>query len=279
MSARKGLSAAIVMLALCSVSAGQSKAPGEKPAPKLDPKAAEVVRQMCDYFKAAQGFSVDISRTLTLTASGKKNEMASTVHMAVRRPNLVSASWERSGAQVVPITGALVCDGKNLYVHIPLLKQYTADKAPADLGAVFSSKAAIPLVADAPIFLNNLLENNPYDSVMDGMLSATDAGTEEVAGAKYHRVKFVKADADVEVWIATGEKPLLLKAMLDATKSLQHVEGLPANAQIKLTIRFEKWAMNPDLPDERFKFVPPEGAQEVAGFSEPDEPAAIPPGK
>jgi hypothetical protein len=279
MSARKGFFAAVLMLALCSAAMGQPKIPDEKPAPKLDPKATEVVRQMCDYFKAAQGFSVDIVRTLTLTANGKKNEMTSTVHMSVRRPNLVSASWERSGAQVVPITGTLVCDGKNLYVHIPLLKQYTAGKAPADLGAVFSSKAAIPLVADAPIFLDSLLENNPYDSFMDGVLSATCAGTEEIAGAKYHRVKFVQDDADVEVWIAAGEKPLLLKAMLDAAKSLQHVEGLPADAQMKLTIRFEKWAMNPDLPDERFKFVPPEDAQKVASFSEPDEPAAIPPPK
>jgi hypothetical protein len=276
MSARKGFFAAFLMLALCPAAMGQPKIPDEKPAPKLDPKATEVVRQMCDYFKAAQGFSVDIARTLTLTTGGKKNEMTSTVHMAVRRPNFVSASWERSGAQVVPITGTLVCDGKNLYVHIPLFKQYMAGKAPADLGAVFSSKDAIPLVADAPIFLDNLLDNNPYDSVMDGVLSATCAGTEEVAGVKYHRVKFVQDDADVEVWIATGEKPLLLKAMLDST---QHVEGLPADAQTKLTIRFEKWAMNPDLPDERFKFVPPEDAQKVASFSEPDEPAAIPPGK
>ena len=223
MRARKGLSAAIAMLALCSVAMGQPKAPAEKPAPKLDPKATEVVRQMCDYFKAAKGLSVDISYTLTKTAGGKKNEMTSTVHMAVRRPNLVSVSWEPGGAQAVPMTGTLVCDGKNLYVSIPLLKQYTAGKAPADLGAVFSSKDAIPLVAEVPLFLDTLLANNPYDSVMDGVLSTSYAGTEEIEGGRYHRVKFVQDDADVEVWIAAGEKPLLLKAMLDPTKSLKRM--------------------------------------------------------
>jgi thiol-disulfide isomerase/thioredoxin len=37
--------------------------------------------------------------------------------------------------------------------------------------------------------------------------------------------------------------------------------------------------MNPDLPDERFKFVPPEGAKKVESFSQPDQPAALPLGK
>jgi thiol-disulfide isomerase/thioredoxin len=67
--------------------------------------------------------------------------------------------------------------------------------------------------------------------------------------------------------------------MVDATRSLKHIEGVPADAQMMLAIRFEKWAMNPDAPDERFKFVPPEGSQKVASFSQPDEPATIPPGK
>ena len=279
MCARKGLSAAIAILALCSLAAGRPNAATEKPAPKLDPKATEVIRQMCDCFKAAKGLSVEMSRTMTMTVGGKKNGMTSTVRMAVRRPNLVSVSWERGGAQAVPITGTLVCDGKNLYVSIPLLKEYTASKAPADLGALLSSKDAIPLIADAPLFLDDLLQNDPYDSVMVGVLNTSYAGTEQIEGAKCHRVKFVRDNADVEVWIAAGEKPLPLRAMLDATKSLKQMEGVPPDAQVKLEFRFEKWAMNPDLPDERFKFAPPEGAQKVASFSEPDEPATIPPGE
>jgi len=279
MCTSKGFSATIAMLMLCSVAAGQPKAAVEKPAPKLDPKATEVVQQMCDYFKAAKGLSVDISYTMTETAGEKKNERTSAVRMAVRRPNLVSVSWELGGAQTVPITGALVCDGKDLYVSIPLLKQYTAGKAPADLGAVFSSKDAIPLVAAVPLFLDILLVNNPYDSIMDGVLSTGYIGTEEIEGAHYRRVKFAQEDSDVEIWVAAGEKPLLLKATVDMTKSLKHVQGLPPDAQLKVAIRFEKWAMNPDAPDERFKFVPPEGSQKVASFSQPDEPATIPPGK
>jgi peroxiredoxin len=279
MCASKGLSAAVAMLMLCSAALAQPKAGAEKPAPKLDPKATEVIRQMCDYFKAAKGLSVEISYTLTETAGTKKSERTSTVHMTVRRPNLVSVAWELGGAQTVPITGTLTCDGKNLYVSIPLLKQYTAGKAPEDLGAVFSSKDAIPLVAAVPLFLDNLLVSNPYDTIMEGVLGTSYGGTEEIESAKYHRVRFVQEDSDVEVWVAAGDKPLLLKAMVDATRSLKHIEGVPADAQMMLAIRFEKWAMNPDAPDERFKFVPPEGSQKVASFSQPDEPATIPPGK
>jgi hypothetical protein len=279
MSARKGFSVAVWILALSSAAAGQPNTADEKPAPRLDPKATQVVRQMCDYFKAAQGLSVDISRTLAMTGGGKKSEMTSVVHMAVRRPNLASVSWERGGAQAVPISGLLVCDGKNLYVSIPLLKQYTAGKAPADLGALFTSRDAMPLVADAPLFLDNLLDNDPYNSIMDGLLSMNYAGTEEIAGVRYHRVKFVQENADVEAWIASGDQPLLLKVVMDATKSLKPLQGLPADAQMLLTIRFDKWAMNPDLPDERFKFVPPEDVQKVASFFEPVAPSAVPPGK
>jgi peroxiredoxin len=279
MCASKGFAAVIGVLMLCSAAAGQPKTAAEKPAPKLDPKATEVIRQLCDYFKAAKGLTVDISYTMTQTAGDRKNERTSAVRMAVRRPNLASVSWELGGAQTVPITGALVCDGKNLYVSIPLLKQYTASKAPADLGAVFSSKDAIPLVAAVPFFLDNLLVNDPYDNVMDGVLSTSYAGAEKIEGPQYHRVKFVQEDSDVEIWVAAGETPLLLKAMVDLTKSLKRVPGVPPDAQMKLAIRFEKWAMNPDLPDERFKFVPPEGAKKVASFSQPDEPSTIPAGQ
>ncbi len=279
MRASKGLSAAVAILMLCSAALAQPTAPPEKPAPKLDPKATEVIRQMCDYFKAAQGLSVDISYALTETVGAKKSERTSTVHMTVRRPNLASVSWELGGAQTVPIAGTLMCDGKNLNVSIPLLKQYTAGKAPDDLGAVFSSKDAIPLVAAVPLFLDNLLVSNPYDTIMDGVLATSYSGPEEIEGAKYHRVKFVQEDSDVEIWIAAGDKPLILKAMVDATRSLKHIEGVPAGAQMMLAIRFDKWTMNPDVPDERFKFVPPAGSQKVASFSEPDEAATIPPGK
>ena len=280
MRVHSGLSAAVAVLALCSLPAAQPNAEAVKPAPKLDPKATEVVRRMCDYFKAAQALSVDMSRTLTMTAGGKKNEMTSTAHMAVRRPNLAFVAWERGGAQAAPMSCTLVCDGKSLYVSIPILKQYTATQAPADLGAVFASKAAIPLIAEVPLFMDNLLTENPYESVMEGVLSASYVGTEEIEGAKYHRVKFVQDNADVDVWIAAGEKPLLLKALLDATKSLkQQMQSVPADAQVKLEIRFTKWDMNPDLPDERFKFLAPEGAQKVASFTDPDQPAAIPLGK
>jgi peroxiredoxin len=279
MSALRGLLAVVLMLAVCSVTLGQPKAPSAKPAPKLDPKATDVIRQMCDYFKAAQGLSVEISRTLTVTAGGKKNEMTSTVQMAVRRPNFVCVSAEQRAAQAPPFTITLLCDGKNLYLHFPSMKQYTASKAPADLGAVFTSRDALPLLAQVPLFLDNLLDNNPYDAVMNGVLSTSYAGTEEVAGAQYHRVIFVQDNADVEIWIAAGARPLLLKAVMDATKSLKSMQGVPADAQMKLTARFDKWAMNSDLPDDRFKFVPPEGAQKVASFSDPDEPATIPLGK
>jgi hypothetical protein len=277
MRARKGMSAAIAMLALCSLAAGQPR--DQKPAPRLDPKATEVLRQMCDYFKSVKGLSVDISRTLTMTVGGKTGEITCPVHLAVRRPNFAAVSWERGGAQAVPITGTLACDGKTLYVLIPLLKQYTAGKAPADLGALFSSKDAIPLVADAPLLLDNLFANDPYESVMEGAVSTSYVGTEEVAGAKCHCVKIAQDDGEWELWVAAGDRPLILKAVLDATKSLKRIQRVPADAQMKLVLRFEKWAINPDLTDDRFAFVPPEGARKVASFSEPEERATVPRGK
>ncbi len=279
MRASKGLSAAVAMLVLCSAALAQPIAPAEKPAPKLDPKATEVIRQMCDYFKAAQGLSVDIAYTLTETAGAKKNERTSAVHMTVRRPNLVYVSWELGGAQTVPITGTLVCDGKNLYVSIPLLKQYTAGKAPADLGAVFSSKDAIPLVAAVPLFLDNLLVSNPYDTIMEGVLSTSYAGPEEIAGAKYHRVKFVQEDSDVEVWVAAGDKPLILKAMVDATKSLKHMRGRAGRCADDAGDPLRQVGDEPGRAGRTLQVRSARGSQKVASFSEPDEPATIPPGK
>jgi peroxiredoxin len=279
MRSRKGLAAAVVLLALCSAAAGQPEAAPGKAAPTLDPKATSIIRQMCNCFKAANGLSVDASYTLTRTAGGQSNEATSTVRMAARRPNLLCVSWAQSSAQAEPMTCTLVCDGKNLYVSIPLLKQYTASKAPADFGALFSSKDAIPLISSVPLFLDSLLDNDPYESIMGAVISARYVGAEAVEGGRCHHLKLAREDEDVDLWVAAGEKPLPLKAILDPSKSLRRMAGAPADVQRKLTIRFENWAINPDLPAERFQFVPPGGSRKVASLIEPDEPATIPAGE
>jgi thiol-disulfide isomerase/thioredoxin len=165
----------------------------------------------------------------------------------------------------------LVCDGKNLYVSMPLLKQYTVSKAPADFGEMFVSRDAMPLVSKVPLFLDSLLTNDPYDHLTGRALRTVFVGTEEIQGGRYDRVKITQEDSDCDLWIAAGQKPLPLKVVLDLTKSLARMGITAADMPRTVTIRFDKWEINPDLPDERFRFVSPEGSRKVTSLTGPDE--------
>ena len=69
-----------------------------------------------------------------------------------------------------------------------------------------------------------------------------------------HHLAFEQATIDWQIWIDAGAEPLPRKLVI-AYKTEDEVP------QYSVTIR--KWKLDPKLPDELFRFEPPEGAQRV----------------
>lgn len=95
--------------------------------------------------------------------------------------------------------------------------------------------------------------------------SASYAGIKEaVDGTKCHHLKFVQNDHDWEMWSAVGEQPLVIRVVVDLKKLVRKQAAAPPGMEMQLVIRCSTWATNPQLPDERFKFTPPEGVRKEA---------------
>ena len=69
-----------------------AEAPKKAKAPDIEPKAGEVLKQMCDYLKNLQQFSVqaEVTEDVLLT-SGQRIQYARSVEASVRRPDRMRA--------------------------------------------------------------------------------------------------------------------------------------------------------------------------------------------
>ncbi len=262
----------LALAGICSVARGQEAVlPG-----KIDPNAEKLVRQISDYYGGLKSFSCDLSITTKIEAVGTKDERTSVLKVAMQRPNKVS---------IVPadgVTGMSVqCDGRKLHVSIPMARRYVVSEAPASLDGL-SSERELAMMGALTMhtwpFLAALLASSPYEQIAAGVREAKYGGTEEIGGVKYRRAAFAQEFFDWQIWVLDGERPLVWKLVPDLSKAIQRAaESRPEMAGVKMevTAQFTNWQVDVDLPEERFKFAPPAGAEQVdslfAGPPMPEE--------
>jgi thiol-disulfide isomerase/thioredoxin len=116
--------------------------------------------------------------------------------------------------------------------------------------------------------LAELIADDPYKSIMEGVKTATYVGAEALDGAQAHHLKCTQDQFDWEVWIAAEGDPLLRKAVVDLTKSIANT---PAAAQLKgqkleLIQTFKNWKVDAAADEKAFAFQPPPGSQKVDSF-------------
>ena len=78
-------------------------------------------------------------------------------------------------------------------------------------------------------------------------------GTELVRNRAHHHVAFRNPEVDVQIWLST-EGPLLPGKMSISSK---WEGGAPR------FVIFMDWNLNPDIPEGKLRFVPPEGATQI----------------
>jgi thiol-disulfide isomerase/thioredoxin len=118
--------------------------------------------------------------------------------------------------------------------------------------------------------LFELIADDPYKMVMEGVKTATYVGAEALDAGKAHHLKCTQDQFDWEVWVAAEGDPLLRKIVLDMTKSIANT---PAAAQLKgqkveVIQTFKDWKVDAAADDKTFAFQPPAGSQKVDSFFE-----------
>src|SRR4030095_413082 len=105
-----------------------------------------------------------------------------------------------------------------------------------------------------PLPVAGFLAKDTYARMMDGGETALDARTPTVDGVACMPLAFTEAEADWQLWIEEGAKPLPRRIAVTYKK----VEGAP-----RVVTAMSDWKLSPTIPPAMFVFSPPAGATKV----------------
>ncbi len=105
-----------------------------------------------------------------------------------------------------------------------------------------------------PFPVAGFLLKDPYAKMMEGVKTAFDAGDSEVDGVACRHLAFSEEEADWQVWIEKGGKPLPRRIAVTYKKA----PGAP-----RVVTTLSEWNLSPAIPAGDFVFTPPAGATKV----------------
>ena len=105
-----------------------------------------------------------------------------------------------------------------------------------------------------PLPAAGFLLKDPYAKMMEGVKTAFDAGEAEIDGVACRHLAFSEEDADWQVWIENGAKPLPRRIAVTYKK----IEGAP-----RVVTSLSDWNLSPTIAAGEFAFTPPAGATKV----------------
>ncbi len=216
--------------------------------PEIEPEALSVVQAMSDYLAASNDFYYEIDTTYDVVQpSGMKVEMGVARKILVSRPNRMRMeAIRRSGRE-----GILVFDGGHIWAHSEEDNVYAQTEQVGDL--VESIDFAVSeLGIKAP--LSELASPDLFASIARDLESAEHLGEEVIQGVTSHHLLLSNDYADFQMWIKTGDEPLLQRIVIDYREE---------RGQPQFRGQFSNWNMAPKNTAGKFTFVPPKDAERI----------------
>jgi hypothetical protein len=187
---------------------------------------------------------------------GKRHSSTEAVY-DIEKPNRFALKTKIDGK---PQMGPdLICDGKKMFTHAKGRKEYTEEDAAKDLAPITAALPVLRLPSTGLLF-QNVLADDPYDALMQGVTSAKYAGTEKVNGTEAHHLKFEQPGLNWELWIAATGKPVVLKA-------LTVLEG-DGGAKSKVVETYSNWKIDEAPAKDAFTFSPGAESKKVESFKQ-----------
>lgn len=243
---RERLKAVALLLALSALPAvAQTGAAGGGPAKRIDARADQLLRKMCDYLGGLKAFTLQTTNTLeVIQFDGEKIGFESVASVTVQRPKIRS---HRVGVD----EAELLYDGKALTIYSKAGNSYATEPAPPTMEGAIDLLRSV-LGVDLPG--GDLLYSDAYAGLMQDVFEADYLGVETVAGAHTHHLAFRGREVDFQVWVEDGDKPLPRKYVI----TTKWMTGAPT-----FGISMTNWNLTPRLDDTAFVFTPPAGARKI----------------
>jgi hypothetical protein len=235
-----------ILGAACMAAAvlAQSGAGAKEPAP--DAKA--ILMRMADFLSKSPRMSVTVHGSYdALQAEGDKVEWNDVREVTLSRPNLLRINTQRSdGAR-----NLLVFDGKEITTFDESSKAYAQASHPGSV-----DDAVVYFVRDLGMRLPLavLLTSRLPAELAQRVQSVEYVEKTATLSAPAHHIAGKTATVDFQLWIADGDRPAPLRAVL----TYKEAPGQP-----QFRAQFSDWNFDSQPPASAFTFTPPEGAKKI----------------
>lgn len=251
---------------VAAVLPGPSVAETNAVAVQPDPAVGKALMALATHLQSARNFHCEVSFLINSEMEGMKQEISATYGLTAERPNRLALRHIRGMAG-----NSVLCNGKTLVTYAPSLNRFTEGEAPKSLDQF--SQGVGPMSGNM-LFVDNLLRDDIYAAIMEGVNRAVYVGRETVEGVECDHLKFEQDQLDWEMWVSVGRAPLVIQVLSDMSKGLGSMAGenpLPKGMRMTVLNRFTGWAVDAALAPESFVFTPPAGAHRAESLFESDE--------
>jgi hypothetical protein len=207
-----------------------------------------MLMKMADYLAKAPAWSVTVHAAYdAVQPDGFKVEWNEVRTVTLKRPDRLRVESERSdGARSL-----VVFDGKQITTFDENAKVYARTQHPGSV-----DDAVVYFVHDLGMRLPlavMLLDRMPTE-LQQRVQSAKYVEKTATLGAPAHHIAARTPTVDLQVWIADGDRPLPVRAVL----TYKNTPGQP-----QFRAEFSDWNFDIQPPDTLFAFTPPAGAKEI----------------
>ena len=206
----------------------------------------EILKAGLGYLAGLEQFTMTVTDSYDeLTEAGQKVSFTSQRTIFLRRPNKVSIQYSSDNN-----SRRVVYDGLTL-TFLDLKKDaYGQAQIPGTIDVALE-KIAQNYGATLPV--TELLRTDLYERVVPKVQTAEYIGVDTIGGGECHHLGLTTQDRDVEIWVATGDQPLIRKVSISYPQ-------VPARPRYTMQIdSFDTAA----VPNEAFAYVIRAGATKV----------------
>jgi hypothetical protein len=212
----------------------------------VDPASIQALRDMGAFLQTLKRFEVSTELTgERVLADGQKLQHTATADMDVERPNKLRARMHSARSERV-----LIFDGETVTLYTPAQKYYSAVEFAGTLGDLI---ARLQERYGVEVPMSDLFLWGTSAAPLDKIESAMNAGQDFIGDDLCDHYAFRQANADWQIWITAGSKPLPRKVVITN-------RGDEARPQ---SVSLIDWNLKPNFKDSVFKFVPPKGAVKI----------------
>ncbi len=253
----------------------------EENTPETSPEAREIVKKVSDYILHLGKFSLEFNTEMKISSEGLKHELKSVSSFAFNRPSKF-AYLLKSGLVGLNI----VSNGEKMYIYSPSTKKCKEMPFPKNINDI-ADITEFTVNTEGFGLANILISPDPEKEILRDVSSVKYGGKQDFGGVECHILKFRQIDFEWEMWVRTGDKPLIEKIVPDFKKILGSNKeyedgmtdsGIMDNIQCDISIVLKNWNTEPVFTEDTFVFMLPKDAK-ISGETDSGKPKKWWPGK